>query len=315
MCCTLYFLRPTLRRCSFLFREFTQLLPTVCFLFLIVSRTSNLNALNSLRLTNFFSWLVSSTQSYTVLTGVVHTAWFSGFSRSAAEIHSEWPLCLSCRSSEKKAKILHSILLPNRRQAHLQDPALLIQMFYVGRCGSQMWDNSSSVKMKHQKVPSTSKWTFEKMFWQMFLTVLNITFILASDLWKKRCSVCDAGCYFLLSPSSHLQLHAVHSIIFLPSPSSLKYFSLLSSEEVVFWEVLGPGCASVCALLCPWIYKHVPSISSFHRQGLCGRQISSFPLCLSKLSSSLSNFPPQRPTRTHFTHLRETQPAPFPPSP
>lgn len=95
-----------------------------------------------------------------------------------------------------------------------------------------------------------------------------------------------------------------------PSLSSVKALALLFKWGVVFREVSAP-CARTCvcawshmhAVFCPWIYKHVPSISSFHRQGLGGRQISSLPLRLPKLSSSLSNFPPQRPTRTHFTHL------------
>lgn len=155
---------------------------------------------------------------------------------------------------------------------------------------------------------------FWKDFWQMFLTVLNITFILVSALWKNMFSMWRRLLFSLLPKLTFAtSCCSLHQFFLPPSSSSLKYFGLLSSEEVVFREVLGLGCvpASVRASLCPWIYKHVPSISSFHRQGLCGRQISSFPLCLSKLSSSLSNFPPQRPTRTHFTHLRETQSAPF----
>lgn len=66
----------------------------------------------------------------------------------------------------------------------------------------------------------------------MFLTVLHITFILVPDKKKKKMFslACDIDSYFLYSPSTHLQLHAVHSIkvFFLQLcevfGSSFKYF-------------------------------------------------------------------------------------------
>lgn len=90
------------------------------------------------------------------------------------------------------------------------------------------------------------------------------------------------------------------------------FLGLLSSKGVVFWEVSGfmRMClwarARPCAMFCPWIYKHVPSISSSHRRGLCGRQISPLPLCLPKLSSSLSNFSSLKANKNTFhTSVRE----------
>lgn len=105
----------------------------------------------------------------------------------------------------------------------------------------------------------------------MFLTVLNITFILVSALWKNMFSMWRRLLFSLLPKLTFAtSCCSLHQFFLPPSSSSLKYFGLLSSEEVVFREVLGLGCvpASVRASLCPWIYKHVPSISSFHRQGL-----------------------------------------------
>lgn len=177
-----------------------------------------------------------------------------------------------------------------------------------------MLDNSSGVKTRHQKFPQLQSEQLLKRFLTNVFDSAEYYFYFSISLVKKYVQhVTQTAIFSSPQVTFATSCCSLHQFFLPPSSSSLKYFGLLSSEEVVFREVLGLGCvpASVRASLCPWIYKHVPSISSFHRQGLCGRQISSFPLCLSKLSSSLSNFPPQRPTRTHFTHLRETQSAPF----
>lgn len=83
----------------------------------------------------------------------------------------------------------------------------------------------------------------------MFLTALRITFYFSSRHIKKMFSLaCDTDSYFLYSPSTHLQLHAVHSInsfFFFLFSGSVKFLGLLSSEGVVFWDVLGYG-ACVC---------------------------------------------------------------------
>lgn len=147
----------------------------------------------------------------------------------------------------------------------------------------------------------------------MFSTAAAYHFYFEKKRKEKMLSLaCDIKKLFfspLYSPNTHLQLLAVHSIRFSSSSSfqPREVFGVFLLVRELYFGNLGIWSVCVCvALFCPLVYKHVPSISSFHRQGLCGRRISSLPLCLPKLSSSLSNLPPQRPRREHIPCIRGT---------
>lgn len=101
-------------------------------------------------------------------------------------------------------------------------------------------------------------------------------------------------CSFSYSPSKYLQHPLFHPSRVLESSSSvwLRYFGKFS----------GWGCvpARVFVMFSPRLSEHVPSISPFNRQGLCGRRISFFPLRLHTLWSRLSYFPSFKSNKNTF---------------
>lgn len=118
------------------------------------------------------------------------------------------------------------------------------------------------------------------MFWWYYISLL-----FQHKIKKMFSLACDTGSYFLCSPSTHLQLHAVHSIMFFsPLLSALwsfwVFFQVRELYFGTFW-ILVCVHVSVCALFCPWIYKRVPSISSFHRHAEVSVEDRSLSLCAS----------------------------------
>lgn len=103
-----------------------------------------------------------------------------------------------------------------------------------------MLDNSSGVKTRHQKFPQLQSEQLLKRFLTNVFDSAEYYFYFSISLVKKICSACDADCYFLFSPSSHLQLHAVHSISFfsplLPALLSISvFFQVRKSYFGKFW--------------------------------------------------------------------------------
>lgn len=144
----------------------------------------------------------------------------------------------------------------------------------------------SNAGIKSCSAPHFKESNFQKVLVINVLMVLRVTFISAQDIRKMFSLACDTGSYFLCSPSTHLQLHAVHSIKFFSSSlfSALwSFWVFFQVRELYFGKFWISVCVhvSVCALFCPRIYKRVPSISSFHRHAEVSVEDRSLSLCAS----------------------------------
>lgn len=92
-------------------------------------------------------------------------------------------------------------------------------------------------------------------------------------------------CYFTLFTPRCFFLFFFFSI-------ALKFLGLILRYLGNFWNL--------CAVFCPWASKHVPSISTFNRQGLGGRQILSFPLVPPQTVDSFFQFSSLKANKNTF---------------